>query len=140
MSDPAYALQVALVAALKGATDAGDAVYDEVPSEARQIEIAGHLYPQITFGPGQTIPSPADCYDGSESFIQIDVWSRRSGYPEVKRIASDVRSLLMDDDLSLPLDGHRLELMEVQDTAYSRDPDGKTSRARITLRALTQAV
>lgn len=138
MSDPAYALQLALVAALKGETEAGDAVYDMVPSDARQIEVAKHTFPIITLGSGQTINNPADCYDGSEAFLQIDVWSRKTGFPEVKQIAAEVRTILNDAELTLV--GHRLDLMEVQDTVYSRDPDGKTSRARMTVRALTQAL
>lgn len=138
MSDPAYALQVAIFTALKGETEAGDAVYDMVPSDARQIEIANRTFPLITLGSGQTVNNPADCYDGSEAFLQIDVWSRRPGFPEVKQLAAEVRTILNNAELSLV--GHRLELMEVQDTVYSRDPDGKTSRARLTIRALTQSL
>lgn len=130
MSDPAFALQDAIYDALKGNTDAGNNVFDAVP--------ASNPFPRITIGPGQTIGDFADCYDGSESFFQIDVWSSKTAsMPEVKTIASQVRELLHDADLTL--NGHVLILIEFQDTAYSREPDGKTGRARMTLRALTQA-
>lgn len=130
MPDPAYALQNAIHDALKGQTSAGNAVYDSVPPTG--------TFPRITLGLGQTVGDFADCYDGSESFIQIDVWSqKKAGLPEVKTIASQVREILHDADLTLT--GHQLVLIEFQDTVYSRDPDGQTSRARMTLRALTHA-
>lgn len=132
MPDPAFALQDAIHDALKGTTDAGNKVYDGIPTP-------GNQYPRITLGPGQTIGRFADCVDGSEVFLQIDVWSQKTGYPEVKTIASQVREILHNGDETLTLDGHVLELMEFQDTIYSREPDGKTSRARMTIRALTQA-
>lgn len=129
MSDPSLALQGAIVTALKAAeTAAGDSVFDDVsPSDP---------YPRITIGEGQTIGNFADCYDGSEVFVEINVWSRATGFPQVKQIASEVRAALHDADLDLS--GHRLELIEFQNTVYTRDPDGITRRARMTLRALTQ--
>lgn len=130
MSDPAYALQDAIHDALKGATDAGNNVFDSVPHS--------NPFPRITIGPQQTIGDFADCYDGSEVFLQIDVWSQKPGYPQVKEIASQVRDILHNADETLTLDGHVLGLMEFQDTVYSREPDQKTSRARINIRALTQ--
>lgn len=138
MSDPALALQKAIVAALKGATGAGNNVYDDVPGRKKgeAADKDGGPFPRITLGEGQTVGNFADCYDGSEVFLQIDVWTTTTGFPETKRIAGQVRSELHDADLQL--DGHTLELLEFQDTVYSRDPDGKTRRARITLRALTQ--
>lgn len=130
MSDPAYALQDAIHDALRGNTDAGDHVYDTVPST--------NPFPRIVLGRQQTIGDFADCYDGSESFIQIDVYSiKTASLPEVKTIASQVRSLLHNADLNLV--GHVLSLMEFQDADYSKDPDGKTGRARMTFRARTQA-
>lgn len=130
MSDPAYALQDAIHDALRGQTDAGDHVYDTVPLT--------NPFPRIVLGRQQTIGDFADCYDGSESFIQIDVYSiKTASLPEVKTIASQVRSLLHNADLNLV--GHVLSLIEFQDADYSKDPDGKTGRARMTFHARTQA-
>jgi hypothetical protein len=128
MSDPSLALQKALVAALRGETDAGVNVFDDVPTS--------DPFPRITLGEGQTIGDFQDCRDGSEVFIELNVWSRKVGFPEAKTIASQARTILNDADLDL--DGHVRDLMEFQDTVYSRDPDGRTRRARMTLRALTQ--
>lgn len=128
-TDPAFSLQVALVAALKAiATAAGSNVFDRVPP--------GDPFPRITLGPSQSVPNDADCYDGTETFQQIDVWSRSVGLPEVKRIADAIRDRLHDGDLTLS--GHTLELMTVESIDYSRDPDGLTNRARISVRVLSQ--
>lgn len=132
MSDPGWALQKAIFQALNGQTEAGEHVFDSVP--------ASNPFPRITFGPGQSVGNFADCYDGTESFLEVNVWSNKTAsMPEVKRIASQVREILHDaDETTLALEGHTLELMEFQDAVFSRDPDGKTSRARMTIRALTQ--
>lgn len=130
MSDPAYALQVALVAAIKAlGTAAGQNVFDQPPTS--------NPFPRVTVGEGQSVDnSVPGCYDGTESFLQVDVWSRANGYPQVKQIASAIRDRLHDG--ALTLNGHTLELLRVQSTDYSRDPDGITSRARLLVRALTQ--
>jgi hypothetical protein len=129
MSDPALALQGAIVAALKAAaTAAGNNVFDSVP--------ASSPFPRITVGEGQSVPVEADCYDGTESTLQIDVWSRTVGYVEAKQIASAIRVRLHNG--SLTLTGHTLELLKVESITFERDPDGLTSRARISVRAQTQ--
>ncbi|WP_262027146.1 DUF3168 domain-containing protein [Microvirga sp. Mcv34] len=129
MSDPSLALQGAVINTLRAAgTEAGQDVFDTVP--------ARDPFPRITVGSGQTIPADEDCYEGSETFMQVDVWSREPGYPQVKRIAWAVRQALHNKDIGLI--GHTLELLKVTSTTFERDPDGLTSRARMTLRALTQ--
>lgn len=128
MSDPALALQKAIYDALKNETSAGANVFDAVPST--------DPFPRIVIGPAQTIGDFAECYDGSESFLQIDVYSNKVGsMPEVKTIASEIRSILHDADLDL--EGHVLVQIEFQDSVYSREGDGRTARARMTLRAET---
>ncbi|QPC43490.1 DUF3168 domain-containing protein [Kaustia mangrovi] len=130
MSDPALALQKAVVAAIKAlATAAGDNVFDTVPES--------DPFPRVTVGTGQTVGVYADCYDGSECFHQIDVWSRAVGFPECKAIASAIRDLL-NEPSNLTVSGHTLETIEVRSVDYSRDPDGLTSRARMTVRTQSQ--
>jgi len=129
MSDPSLPLQGAIVAALKALnTAAGSNVFDRVPDS--------NPFPRITVGAGQSVPVDENCYEGTESTIQIDAWSREVGFPQVKQIASAVRGLLHNGDLALS--GHTLELMKIDSITFERDPDGLTSRARIQLRALTQ--
>jgi hypothetical protein len=126
--DPSLALQKAFVAALRGQTDAAGNVFDQVP--------ASNPFPRVTLGEGQSIGDFADCIEGTESFLAVDVWSRAVGFPEAKRIGDQVRSAL--HDAALVLDGHRLVLIEFQDARALRDPDGLTSHIAMTFRALTE--
>ena len=129
MSDPSLAVQGALVARLKELeTAAGTRVFDQVKKD--------RAFPYITVGPGQTIPIDETCFDGSEVFVQVDVWSRAVGFPEAKEIAGEIRIALHDQDLIIS--GHFCDRVEVRSIDFSRDPDGLTSRARIDLLITTQ--
>lgn len=127
-------LQKALVGRLKA--DAGvtalvaGRVYDQPPPSP--------VFPYISIGPDQTLPDRADCYDGSEVTLQVDVWSRAPGFPEAKRIAEAVRAALADAPLTLT--GHSLVDIALVEARNLRDPDGLTSHAALTFRALTEPV
>ena len=134
MSDPSYEMQVAIVAALKlpGALPGVVAarIYDLPPAAA--------TYPYITLGPMQVLPDKADCIDGAELFQQIDVWSISTGFGEAKTIARAIVAKLDDQPLIVP--GHDVVLFEHRSTNYQRDPEGKTSHAALSFRALTTPV
>lgn len=129
MADPALALQGAIFDALRGATDAGNNVYDTLPA------LPSNPFPRITFGPSQTVPvdeeADGDCgYDPTEVTQEMNVWSQRTGYPEAKTIASQVREILHGTTLDLP--GFRMELpLTLRSSDASLDPDGKTHRVRM---------
>lgn len=127
-------LQKAVVARLKADTGVttlvGQRIYDAVPTNA--------TFPYISLGPDQTLPSRADCYNGSEVTIQVDAWSRSVGFPEVKRIAEAVRASLVDAPLSLT--GHRLVDIALEEARVLRDVDVLTSHAALSFRALTEPV
>lgn len=130
MSDPSLDIQGAVVAVLKsvGALPSvvGGRVYDAVPP--------GATFPYISLGDGQVLPDKADCIDGAEVILQIDVWSRAVGYPEAKAIAKAVVAKLDDQPLSVP--GQDVIVFEHESTRYLRDPDGLTRHAVITFRSL----
>lgn len=131
MSDPLLAIQKAFFDALVNATTAGAAVYD-VPPPA-------DAFPRITIGPGQSVGVFADCYDGSESTVQVDVWTREPpGFPLAKQIASEVRAILHDADLDL--EGHQLGLVAFESATALRDADGLTSHVVMQFRVLSHAV
>lgn len=137
MSDPSLAIQVALFARLSTlGTAAGERVYDDVPPEADRIEDTGAAYPYLTIGAGQLVPVDEDCWDRSSTYFQIDVWSRRVGFPEAKTIAGEIRTGLHEQELSI--DGHTLDRMRVESIDYMRDPNGLTRRARLVLLVETQ--
>jgi hypothetical protein len=132
MSDPSLPLQKALIDTLKP-VDAlpsvvGGRVYDDVAASA--------TFPYVTFGPTQVLSDKAGCFDGTEVFQQIDVWSRSVGFPECKTIAQAVVAKL--DDAELIVEGFAVIVFEHQDTRYLRDPDGLTKHAAITFRSLLQ--
>ena len=137
MSDPAFDLQVALVTALTALnTEAGERVYDDVPPESDRESDTGAAWPYISIGPGNLVPVDETCWDRSQFFHQIDVWSREIGFPQVKRIAGAIHEALHEK--TMPVDGQTLDRMSIQSISYSRDSDGLTSRARILLLTETQ--
>lgn len=105
----------------------GNRIFDQVPASV--------VFPYISIGPDQTLPNRFDCLDGSEIVVQYDVWSRAKGYPEVKRIAEAVRISL--NGAPLVLNGYILTDFWFDDWRTLRDPDGLTSHAVLTFRALT---
>lgn len=132
MDDPSLSIQKAIVAVLVGNTDAGVNVFDQVPASP----LPEGPFPRITLGEGQSAGNYADCYEGTETTLVIDVWSRAVGFPEAKRIASQVRAIL--HDAPLVLDDHILDLIAFESALNLRDPDGITRHVAITFRALTQ--
>lgn len=130
--DPTLALQAMLVERLRGNTAAGQRVYDRVPANMATT------YPRITIGPGQALADNADCIEGTESILQVDVWSRAVGFPEAKTIAGQVRDLLNGVEPSIS--GHRVVLLEFQNAQYLNDPDGLTLHVAMAYRALTEPI
>lgn len=130
MHDPSLALQRAIVVALENNTGAGPNVFDQVPP------VEPDPYPRITVGEGQSIAAYADCYDGTESFCDVHVWSRAVGFPEAKQIADQVRTILHDAELVL--EGHTLGLITFENAQTLRDPDGLTNHVAMSFRALSQ--
>lgn len=132
MSDPSLPLQDALIRALRapGVLPAviGARVYDQVPSTP--------TYPLVSLGDGQVLPDKAECIDGVEVFLQIDVWSRKVGYAETKEIAAAVIDAL--DDQALTVTGFDVIVFELSGVQYMRDPDGLTRHAAITFRSLIE--
>ena len=138
MIDASYEMQVAVVGRLKGFTPLvdliGDRVFDNVPRDS-----SGQLtatFPYVSFGPEQVTPDNYDCIAGSEIYLQLDAWSRAVGFAEVKKIANAVRLALHDFDL--PLAENALVSFELDGRRVFRDPDGKTSHAVLTFRAVIE--
>lgn len=135
MSDPSLALQGAINVKLRADIVAVFArVLDHVP--------AGVTFPYIEIGEFQTVDDGAQCHDGVEVFITLHVWSRpgtkRPGQVEAKTIAGAVRTSLHEAELDLGSDWQFLEIAH-QDTRFLKDPDGLTSHAVLTFRALIAA-
>jgi hypothetical protein len=136
MIDASYEIQIAVVARLKSfaAVTAliDQRVFDDPPRNAEGLVTA--TFPYLSFGPTQILPDGWDCQDSSEIFFQLDAWSRKPGFAEVKKIAGAVRPALHKYDL--PLAENALVSLEFVNTRILRDPDGKTSHAAMTFKAV----
>jgi hypothetical protein len=132
MSDPSLEVQKAIVGALRNAAPpvAGGRIYDQVPDAP--------VFPYVTVGDCQVLPDKADCIDGSQIFPQVDVWTRSTGYPETKTIASQVLAALDDQTDELVVDGYLLVVFEFHEVRYVRDPDGITRHGIMTFHGLLQ--
>jgi len=129
------ALQKAIVGKLKGDSALNGIiagrVYDRVP--------AGAALPYVHIRNIQTVDDGAECIDGAEVFIDLDVWSNAVGKVEASRAASAVRAALslvplsLDEPVALVEIGHR-------DTNIGDGGDGLLTRARMTFRALVESV
>jgi hypothetical protein len=131
MADPSLALQGAINTRLRAQVAAvSNRVFDRVE--------AGVAFPYIEIGEFQTVDDGAQCHDGQEVYATLHVWSRAVGQVEVKTIAGAVRGALHEVELDL---GAAFQFLEIahQDTRYLKDPDGLTSHAVLTFRALVAA-
>lgn len=127
MSDPSLPLQGAYVARLRSQiSDVSNRVYDSIPVDA--------VFPYLNIGDIQTISDGADCLDSTEVFVTLHIWSRAKGQVEARRLSAVVRTALHE---WLPeLEGFRVVEHEHRDTRTLDDPDGITSHAVLTFRAL----
>lgn len=138
--DPAYAIQVAVSAALLNSLDVIAAfggtprVWDRVPASANGSTTPIALFPYITIGEDQVIPQINQNTDASEIFVKVEIWSRAANKGEVKLIAGAVRTAL-DTDIA-PI-GHDIVTHTAHQVIYRREPDGLTERAIYTQRYQT---
>lgn len=134
MSSPALELQGAIVAVLK--TDGALQTIMGGNVRLYQDVKPGTDFPYATIGDAQQLPDKAECINGSEIFLDIHVWSRAKGDPEVRNIAASISDAL--DEIALTLPNHACRLIEREDIRFLRDPDGITRHAVLTFRALTE--
>lgn len=133
MSDPSLDLQGAIIQRLRNTAAVtalvGQRTFDKVPPETP--------FPYVSYGSDEVLEDDVSCITAYEVSIQIDVWSRAVGQPEMKRISGAIRATLHGADLILA--EHALVLIEHEVTRYLDDPDGLTSHGALTFRALVDA-
>lgn len=132
MSSASWALQCAIYAALVAddtlAALVGTRLYDAPPRKSE--------FPYVVFAEDEETAWNTADNTGSEHGITIQAWSRAGGRKECKAIADALRGCL--DDADLTLDGHRLVSLRFRSAAYRREADGRTFRARLSFRAVTE--
>lgn len=132
MTSPAYAIQVAVVTALKGdmaVMAIAKGVYDRVPFNA--------ALPYVNVRDIQVLDDGADCVVGYEINLGLDAWSDKPGRTEASRLAAAVTAVLHEADMALV--GFRLVDIMHSSTTIGPEPDGILSRARMEFRALVDA-
>lgn len=129
MGSPNLAIQAALVSTIRGLnTAAGQRVFSEIPNNA--------VYPYVQVWAGFETPIDEECFDRTESTMQIDVWADGISYAATKSIAADIRAALHEQDM--PIVGHVIDRMRIETVAYTDGPP--TYRARISLSIETQPI
>jgi hypothetical protein len=109
----------------------GDRIYDRVENFNTDVQ-----FPYVNFATSVESSNDATCINGSDIFVQIDVWSREPGFVECKQIADAVRNALHDRDLSLTVNA--LTSLECDRIRVFRDADGLTSHGVVELMALVE--
>lgn len=132
MTSPTYELQGQIVTLLKASPELtaliGGRVYDRVPESP--------TFPYVSFGPSDEISDDADCIDGFEVTMQLDVWSRAVGFPECRRIVDAIRKALPEDGITMA--DNALVTFNHRISRVFRDQDGLTSHGAITFEAFVE--
>lgn len=132
MTSPSFELQKLIYDRLTGnpalSTLIGTRVYDRVPDNP--------TFPYVSFGPSDEVSDDADCIDGFEVTMQLDVWSRAVGFPECRRIVDAVRNALPEDGILLA--DNALVTFNHRISRVFRDPDGLTSHGAMTFEAFVE--
>lgn len=133
MTSPSLEIQGAILSVLRSDSAVvaiiGQRSYDSVPPTP--------VFPYTSFGPSDETSDDADCITGFEISFQIDCWSRKPGYPEVRALADAVRKAIHGQEFDLTV--NKLVLFEHRQTRFLRDSDGLTSHAAMTFTAFVEA-
>ena len=108
-----------------------NAIYDKVPNSPW-----GEKNAYMSRGPFYGTPDDADCVEGQEITIQLDIWSRKPNRWSMDDTISAVRKVLHERDLVLPtraLASLRITLWRIID-----DPDPLTVHGVVQVTALIE--
>ncbi|GLK69903.1 DUF3168 domain-containing protein [Ancylobacter dichloromethanicus] len=133
MSGPAVALRRAIHAALMAdvpllAALGGPRIHDVPPNGAE--------FPYVTLGEAQVLDWSTATESGAEHRLTLVCWSRQGGHGEAHALAHLVQQVL--HDAPLVLDGHRLVNLRASSAEIRREPGGRTYRALLRFRAVTE--
>jgi len=133
MPTAAVALRAAIYDALVADTSlttllGGAKVYDEVPRAA--------AFPYVTLGEAQITDWSTATDAGEEHQLTLNAWSRQGGHREAHEIAGALLQAL--DGAALTLTDHRLINLRFGTADIRREADGRTYRALVRFRAVTE--
>lgn len=108
----------------------GDSLYDYVP--------AGGVFPYIVFSGMKAQVLGTQAQDALDITVTIDVYSRATGYREVRGIIAELISALHNVDLSVS--GQNIIMCRIVATNTQMLGDGKTRQGRVVLRVISEAL
>jgi hypothetical protein len=134
VSEPSAALQRAIYSALTGNSAitglVGQRIFDRVTSDA--------TFPYVRIGLDQSVAEDQDCVEECvEVFAQIDVFSRAQGKIEAKNISGAIVRALNASTVIIS-DSYELQDFRYTDTRFLDDPDGLSTHAVLSFRALVE--
>lgn len=134
MSEPSLALQKAVFATLTSnsavASVIGQRIFDRVSADT--------AFPYVRIGIDQTVAEDQECVEECvEVFAQVDVFSRAQGKVEAKNIAGAIVRALNANTLTIT-DSYELQDFRHVDTRFLDDPDGLSTHAVLSFRALVE--
>jgi len=106
----------------------GPKIYDEPPR--------GAGFPYVTLGETRIADFSTGSEPGEEHQLTLHAWSRQGGHREAHVIAGALLQAL--DDAPLALAGHRLVNFRFSTADVRRESDGRTYRALVRFRAVTE--
>lgn len=124
MGSPNLAIQAALVSTIRALnTAAAQRVYSEIPQNS--------LYPYVQVWAGYETPVDEECFDRTESTMQIDVWADPTTYIKTKEISAAIRSALHEQTLTVS--GHIVDRIRVEGITYTDEPPEYRARMSISI-------
>ncbi len=136
MSDPSYALQIAMAAALLGDAGVtglvGQNVFDD-------LSAPDSAYPRVCIGDDQVIGETNTCFDPSEIYSTVHIWAANSADAadarlKAKQIAAQVRRVLAQ---TLTLVDHAMTSALFHDSRFMIDGDETDADGRVAHGVLT---
>jgi len=134
MSSASWALQRAIFAAL-AANSASKALAGD-PLRLYDAPPRGAAFPYIVFAEDAEARWDTATDRGREHAITFHVWSRAGGRKQAKEIADAICTCLEETTLSPA--GHHLVDFDFEKASFGRMSDGKTFRAALDFRAVTE--
>ena len=132
MSIGQFALQQTLYTTLNGdsqlTSTLGAAVFDDVP------DTQAVSFPYVQIGEDTATDYSTKDVTGTETVINLHVWSRYRGSKETKQVMDRVHTLLHDSNLTVT--GHNLVNLRFEFSDVLRDPDGVTRHGVMRFRAV----
>lgn len=93
------------------------------------------VFPCVIVGEAQTVGADTDCFDLSDVFLTIHVWTEETGFVRCKEIAGEVRRALRG--IEGQQDGFEISFA-FGDATFMRDPDGLHSHGVLTFEATAE--